>query len=604
MTNGSANPNKSVSEGTPEQLRDLAATTQFNVDDTSEDSALQVTSIFPRSEGKDARSDDDSSDDNFDAHEQELANCITALSERLQNGENISLMQACDQYPQFAEDIRQIWGTVLVANAVGEDGLKSLTEDIVGRHDLVLPEVVGDYEIQEVIGKGGMGIVYRAYQHKLGREVAIKMIQRSRSSKSEEMKRFFVEAEATARLSHPHIVRIFEFGELKDLPFFSMELVRGETFLNRLAQGPVPQRQAVQVLAPICRAIAYAHRQGIVHRDIKPSNILLDEHGTPKLTDFGLAKMLDSTQDDITKTGAIIGTPTYMSPEQASAREGQIGPASDIYSIGSVLYHSLTGRPPLVANSPIELAVKIVEQDPPALRLLEPRIDRDLEMIVTRCLQKPPDLRYKTADDLADDLEAFLRDEPISARSGKLNQVLGRIFRETHHAPILENWGLLWMWHSLVVLVACFMTEWLKLSGVTDRYGYTALWTVGLGTWAAVFWAFRRRMGPVTFVERQIAHLWGASMIAIACLFPLEWWLSLPTLALSPMLGVITSMIFLIKAGILSGVFYIQAACLFVCAILMAIFPLYAHAIFGVVCCLSFFIPGLKYYRQRNNKSS
>jgi serine/threonine-protein kinase len=417
------------------------------------------------------------------------------------------------------------------------------------------------------------------------------------------MKRFYVEAEATARLSHPHIVRIYEFGELNDQPFFSMELVRGETFLNRIAKGPVPQRQAVQIIAPICRAIAYAHRQGIVHRDIKPSNILLDEHGTPKLTDFGLAKLLDSTQDDITKTGAIIGTPTYMSPEQASAREDQIGPASDIYSMGSVLYHALTGRPPLVANSPIELAVKIVEQDPPALRLLEPRIDRDLEMIVTRCLQKPPDLRYKTADDVADDLEAFLRDEPISARSGKLNQILGRIFRETHHAPVLENWGLLWMWHSLVVLVACMMTEWLELSGMTDRYAYTALWTVGLGTWAAVFWAVRRRMGPVTFVERQIAHLWGASILAIAALFPLEWWLKLNTLALSPMLGVITGMIFLIKAGILSGAFYIQAVCLFACAILMAIYPLYAHAIFGIVCGLCFFIPGLKYYRQRNSKS-
>ncbi len=486
-------------------------------------------------------SSDQQDDEPLDPRDEALAVCISQLADRLQSGEPLNLEDACREYPLFEEEIRELWGTVLVTDAIGSANSPEASNHSLSRPtEIILPARLGDYELLEEVGRGGMGVVYRAYQVSLGREVAIKMIQTNRSGSCEEMKRFFVEAESTARLSHPHIVPVFEVGELQGRPFFSMQFVRGQTLLNRISQSPIPQRRAVEIIAPICRAIAYAHRQGIVHRDIKPSNILLDEQGTPKLTDFGLAKLIDSEQEALTKTGAILGTPTYMSPEQATAQERAIGPASDVYSIGSVLYHALTGRPPLVANSPIELAMKIIEQDPPPPRLLEPRLDRDLEMIVVRCLQKPPDLRYRSADELADDLDAFLRDEPISARSGRFTQILARILRETHHAPVLENWGLLWIWHSLALLIACMMTEWLQFSNVTNRYAYAALWTLGLGAWAAVFWALRRRMGPVTFVERQIAHVWGASMVAIAALFPLEWWLNLPTLALSPMLGVIT----------------------------------------------------------------
>jgi serine/threonine-protein kinase len=214
-------------------------------------------------------------------------------------------------------------------------------------------------------------------------------------------------------------------------------------------------------------------------------------------------------------------------------------------------------------------------------------------------LQKPPDLRYATASELAADLEAFLRDEPVMARSGRFTQVLARVFRETHHASLLENWGLLWMWHSLVLLVWCVLTECLDWYGVKNRMAYAGLWTVGLGAWAAVFWAMRRRMGPVTFVERQIAHIWGASLIAIAMLFPFEWWLGLDPLTLSPLLGIISGMVFLVKAGMLSGAFYLQAVVLFATSVLMAVFTDYAHLILGVVSALCFFVPGLKYYRQR-----
>lgn len=536
-------------------------------------------------------------------HDQRLAVLMSQLTDRLHHGEDLSLETICFQYPEFALDLRLLWGTMVVAQVAGrvdsEDAARSSGSPDSGVWQLQLPVSLGDYELLEELGHGGMGVVYRARQTNLGRDVAVKMILRGQLATAQDRRRFFVEAEATAKLNHPNIVPVYEVGEIEGRPYFSMQLIRGETLAAKIVDGPLSNREAARIMIPICRAVNYAHEQGILHRDIKPSNILIDESGRPRLTDFGLAKQA-GVHESLTRTGAVLGTPTYMSPEQANGRVDAVGPRSDVYSIGTVLYHILTGRPPLVANSPVELALKILEQDPPAPRLLEPKIDRDLEMIVVRCLQKPPDLRYESAAALANDLEAFMRDEPIAARSGQFAQIVARVFRETHHAPVLENWGLLWMWHSLVLLIACFVTEAFEWSGIASRLAYAGLWTVGLGTWAAVFWAIRRRMGPVTFVERQIAHVWGASMIAIAAMFPLEWLLGLDSLTLTPLLGVIAGMVFVIKAGILSGAFYFQAVCLFAAAIPMAIFKDYAHVIFGLVAAPCFFFPGLKYYRQKN----
>jgi serine/threonine-protein kinase len=377
-----------------------------------------------------------------------------------------------------------------------------------------------------------------------------------------------------------------------------MKFVRGTTLAQRLAEGPLPSREAARILAAVARVIHFAHMRGVLHRDLKPSNILLDEQGEPHVTDFGLAKQLTDA-GTVTKTGAVLGTPAYMAPEQAAGIRGQVGPQSDVYSLGVILYHMLTGRPPFQAASPAEMVMLVLEQDPVPPRMLNPKADRDLEMICLRCLQKPIDLRYASAAALADDLEAYLNDESIAARSGRFGQMLAGMMRETHHAAVLENWGLLWMWHSLALIVACFATNILDLLNDRIRWHYFLLWTAGFGAWAAVFWALRRRMGPVTFVERQIAHLWAGSMICIALLFPLESWLKLDVLQLSPVLGLVTGMVFLAKAGILSGEFYIWAAMLFLTAVPMALFPRYAHFIFGIVSACCFFFPGLKYYRQR-----
>lgn len=533
--------------------------------------------------------------------EAQLASILSKLTDKLQRGEEVDIHTICNQYPEHASDLRFLWGTVLVTHAVGDAKSRSMGDEPIrpvhNQWKLKLPHRMGDYELLEVIGRGGMGIVFRAMQLSLNREVAVKMISRDRLDSQLDKQRFVAEAKASAKLDHPRIVPVYDVGEFDGRPYFAMKYIKGRTLSELVALKQVTPRQAAHYLEQISRAVHFAHEHGIVHRDIKPSNILIDELGNANLTDFGLAKQADATES-LTATGVVLGTPNYMSPEQASGRMGPIGPASDIYSLGSVLYHALTGQPPLVADTPVDLMFKILEQDPTPPRVIDPRLDRDLEMIVVRCLQKPADLRYASAESLADDLLAYLHDEPIAARSGHFVQVIARWFRETHHAPVLENWGLLWMWHSLVLMILCLLTEALQWSHTENRWYYALLWTVGLGAWAAVFWALRRRMGPVTFVERQIAHVWGASMIGIGALFPIEWGLELKPLTLTPLIAIITGMVFLIKAGILSGVFYIQAACLFATSGLMLAFPSLAHVLFGVVASTCFFVPGLKYYRQ------
>ena len=546
-----------------------------------------------------------SSDAPADQHEEQLALLISDLADRAQRGEPVNLEDQCRAHPQFATDLRELWGAVMVAQVAGKSN--SVAETLPpGASDsssgsLELPLKLGDYELLEELGRGGMGVVFRAKQASLGREVAVKMILRGELARQTERERFQAEAQAAARLDHPGIVPVYEVGEIGGRPYFSMKFIRGTTLAQRLAEGPLPSREAAKLLVIVARAIHFAHEKGVLHRDLKPSNILIDEQGVPHVTDFGLAKQI-SDEPSLTKTGAILGTPAYMAPEQAAGNRGQVGPTSDVYSLGVVLYHMLTGRPPFQGATPVETVLMVLEQDPVPPRLLNQHADRDLEMICLRCLQKPTDLRYATAAALARDLEAYLNDESISARSGRFAQVLAGWMRETHHAAVLENWGLLWMWHSLVLFFVCGLTNVLWLLGYhrpEDRLIYFTLWTAGLGAWAAVFWALRRRMGPVTFVERQIAHIWAGSMISIALLFPLEAWLKLDVLKLSPMLGIINGMAFLIKAGMLTGAFYLQAFALFACAALMAYLPDYAHFIFGTVAAACFFFPGMKYYRQR-----
>jgi eukaryotic-like serine/threonine-protein kinase len=545
---------------------------------------------------------------------------LDEVTSQARDGKNPDFEALARRHPDLVDEVRMLWATAMVAEdfASVSQALDSVERaaSTPNRPPVFEPrQRVGDYEILEEIGRGGMGVVFRARQISLGRIVALKMILRGELASAADLTRFRGEAESAARLHHPHVTAVYEIGDHEGQPFFSMQFVEGTTLARRIAEGPLPAREAARLLLPVCRAIAEAHRQGLLHRDLKPSNILIDRTGHPFVSDFGLAKRVTADKADedeqtrslLTHSGAIVGTPGYMAPEQAAGNRGEVGRATDVYGLGALLYATLTGRAPFQSASPVDTVLQVLEQDPLPPRLLNPGVDADLEMIALRCLQKPAELRYATADDLADDLERFLANEPIAARSSRFDQVLTRAFRETHHAVVLENWGVLWMWHSLVLIVLCVVTNAFQWDGITARLPYVGLWTIGLGVWAIIFWNLRRRSGPITFVERQIAHIWAGSVICSTLLFGIEALLDLPVLTLSPVLGLVSGMVFLVKAGILSGAFYIQAAALFATAGAMALWsrtglPPLGISLFGIVSAACFFVPGLKYYRQQRSR--
>jgi serine/threonine-protein kinase len=545
------------------------------------------------------------------ADEERLAELVESLSEA-RGPEAVGLLERLvAEHPDLAGQLRELFAAMSMADAVAE--ASTIFEPARSEPPALaappapggfvpgvtpLPASFDDYELLEEVGRGGMGIVYRARQKSLDRIVAVKMLLRRDLATAADLARFRSEAEAAARLDHPGIVSIFEVGECGGHPFYSMRFIEGTTLAKRLAAGDVPTREAATILARVAEAVDAAHRGGVLHRDLKPSNILIDAAGKPHVSDFGLAKRIEADQD-VTHTGAILGTPCYMSPEQAAGSRGDVGPPSDVWSLGAILYQTLTGRPPFQAANPMDTLLAVLESDPPVPRSFDPGVNRDLEMIALKSLQKPQDLRYASAAALAADLRAFLAGEPVAARSGGLTEIVARLFRETHHATVLENWGLLWMWHSVVVLTLCVVTDVLAWQGVVSRWPYVVLWGGGLAVWAPIFWALRHRTGPVTAVERQIAHVWGGSVIASVMLFWVEALLELPALTLSPVLALLAGIVFFAKAGILSGVFYIQAAVLFATALVMCLVPAWQHVIFGLVSAACFFVPGLKYARQR-----
>jgi tetratricopeptide (TPR) repeat protein/tRNA A-37 threonylcarbamoyl transferase component Bud32 len=275
--------------------------------------------------------------------------------------------------------------------------------------------IVGDYELIEKVGEGGMGVVYKARQRRLNRVVALKMMRGGPSATAEDVKRFRGEAMAAANLRHPGIVTIHEVGEHNGIHFISMEFVEGQSLSERLRESAIPPQRAAMLVEAVAEAVQFAHGRGVLHRDLKPSNILLDPNDRPRVVDFGLAKRVES-DSELTRTGQILGTPSYMPPEQAGGKPETVDARGDVYSLGALLYELLTGRPPFRGATAWETIRQVVETEPVSPRVLDATIPKDLETISLKCLDKRPEGRYTTAGALAEDLQRFQRGEPITAR--------------------------------------------------------------------------------------------------------------------------------------------------------------------------------------------
>ena len=305
-----------------------------------------------------------------------------------------------------------------------------LSSEIPRQNSTTKPNLVA-YELLEELGRGGMGVVYRARDRRLGRTVALKIIKAEADIRPEVRDRFRCEAAAMACLHHPGIVQIFDVGDQDGAPFLTLEFVPGGTLAQKLRGAPLPPPSAAALLKGLAHAIAYAHRHGVLHRDLTPANVLVAADGRAKITDFGLAH-LSSDMAALTQTGVVMGTPSYLSPEQADGQARVTGPATDIYALGAILYECMTGRPPFRGATVLETLAQVVHDEPVSPRQLLPQVPIDLNTICLKCLQKEPHRRYATALELADDLQRFLDGKPVRARPVGLP---GRLWRFCRRRP-------------------------------------------------------------------------------------------------------------------------------------------------------------------------
>jgi hypothetical protein len=360
--------------------------------------------------GERTMSDDSTLDDLISLWEQERA-----------RGRELSPGDLCPGRPELVPELeRHIEARRQSYNLVGPDAATSST--VPGES---APERAADrtepppsppgYEVLGELGRGAMGVVYKARQAALNRLVALKMVLSGAHAGAADLARFRTEAAAIARLQHPNIVQIHEVGQRSGHHYIALEFVDGGSLAQKLNGMPLPPQEAAQLVQSLARATHYAHEQGVVHRDLKPANILLTRDGTPKISDFGLAKQLAEDAGQ-TQSGAVLGTPSYMAPEQAEGQAKVVGPLADVYALGVILYEALTGRPPFRAPSVVETLEQVRSQEPVPPRRLLPRVPRNVETICLKCLEKEPRRRYASAGALAEDLRRFLNEEPILAR--------------------------------------------------------------------------------------------------------------------------------------------------------------------------------------------
>jgi len=371
------------------------------------------------------------------------------------------------------------------------------------------------YEILGVLGRGGMGVVYRARQVRANRVVALKMLLSGEHASGTELARFRAEADAVAALLHPHIVAVYDVGEHAGLPYFSMEFCPGGSLVARLEAGSITPHDAATLLLKLGRGVATAHAAGIVHRDLKPGNVLFTADGEPKVSDFGLAKQLGrvgARAGEPTASGTVLGTPTYMAPEQASSSRA-VGPPADVYSLGAILYELLTGRPPLQGATTYDTLLLVLTEDPTPPRQLNPDVPRDLEAVCLRCLEKDPTRRYPTAAELAADVQRYLDGEAVSANtSGLAERLLGALERVQLQERFAGFGALL----LALVPVMVLPEAWIQLVAGT-AVAPVGIFVARLMQAAAfvglVAWFRGGRLLPQGAAERQLWAVWGGYLL-------------------------------------------------------------------------------------------
>ncbi len=375
--------------------------------------------------------------DGLITREDQLHELLAAYYEVAERGERVDRRDLLDRHPDFAAELADFFSVQdqlhrlaeplrpqESGGANGQNGTDRIDPDPLaailaelatfppvpeGDHDL------RDYEVLDEIARGGMGVVYRARQRSLNRLVALKVIRDGVSATEDDARRFRNEAEAVANLDHPHIVPIYEVGDHRGCRFFSMKLVEGGNLAERLSEFSAQPRDAARLMVTVARAVHHAHGRGILHRDLKPSNILIDGQGHPLVADFGLARRVGA-DSELTQTGAVLGTPSYMAPEQATGRKGAVTTATDVHGLGAVLYALLTGKPPFRGDSPLETLELVREHVPEPPSAVRTGTERDLETICLKCLEKDPRQRYASAEAVAEDLERWLDGKSILAR--------------------------------------------------------------------------------------------------------------------------------------------------------------------------------------------
>lgn len=476
---------------------------------------------------------------------------------------------------------------------------------------------LGKYRLLRELGRGGMGVVYEAWQEGVNRPVAVKVISSGPFASGEELRRFRTEAEAAANLSHPGLVPIFEVDVCEGRPFYSMEYVPGESLAELSAAGRVTSEKAAALIAEVADAVEYAHQRGVIHRDLKPANVLIGASGRPRVTDFGLAKWSTGEAHDaatlsppinshaqtaafggpdpfVTKTGAVLGTPSFMAPEQAAGQK--VGPAADIYGIGAILYAMLTGRPPFKGSTAVETLTLVAEGRLEPVRQLKPEVPSDLATIVETCLEKNPHDRYRTAGDVAADLRRFLSGEPIHAGGMSLWGRLARVVVQSRHVSHFRQWG-----HAIIGFgIAIFLAHAVMQFLVWNDY---RSWFALLGPRAAMFGAMLAmlrlsRTGsllPRDAVERLVWVVWTGYLLAYAAASITNSVAGQSHTAVFPFAATLAGMAFFTLGCHVWGACYLVGGAFFLAAPLLAFFPDYAVIGFGALWGLSLGSLGLRY---------